>query len=74
MNNYVGYLYFEYLDKEMNLFLYVHLHSANRKSRLKLYRIRTDNTGEWKSAKVELYKDNIVNGFNMPTFYLKEMS
>ena len=29
------------------------------------------NMGEWKSAKVELYKDNIMNGFNMPTFYLK---
>lgn len=37
MNNYVGYLYFEYLDKGNESLLYVHLHSANRKSRLKLY-------------------------------------
>ena len=55
----------------MNLFLYVHLHSEPKEPFKIVSRIRTDNTGEWKSAKVELYKDNIVNGFNMPTFYLK---
>ncbi len=38
MNNYVGYFYFEYLDKgNESLFLYVRLRCVNRKSRLKLY-------------------------------------
>ncbi len=72
MNNYVGYLYFEYLDKG-NESLFIRSSTLREpKEPFKIVsRIRTDNTGEWKSAKVELYKDNIVNGFNMPTFYLK---
>lgn len=72
MNNYVGYLYFEYLDKG-NESLFVRSSTLREpKEPFKIVsRIRTDNTGEWKSAKVELHKDNIVNGFNMPTFYLK---
>lgn len=71
-NHYVGYLYFDYLDKG-NEALFIRS-STNRtpKEPFKIVaRIRTDHTGEWKRAKVELYKDNIVNGFNMPTFYLK---
>ena len=72
MNNYVGYLYFEYLDKG-NEALFIRSSTLREpKEPFKIVsRIRTDNTGEWKRAKVELYKDNIVNGFNMPTFYLK---
>ena len=66
------YLYFEYLDKG-NESLFIRSSTLREpKEPFKIVsRIRTDNTGEWKSAKVELYKDNIVNGFNMPTFYLK---
>ena len=33
--------------------------------------IRTDNTGEWKSAKVELYKDNIVKWIQYAYFLFK---
>ena len=72
MNNYVGYLYFEYLDKgNESLFIRSSTQREPKEPFKIVSRIRTDNTGEWKSAKVELYKDNIVNGFNMPTFYLK---
>lgn len=72
MNHYTGYLYFEYLDKG-NEALFIRSSTLRTpKEPFKIVsRIRTDNSGEWKTAKVELYKDNIVYGFNMPTFYLK---
>lgn len=73
MNNYEGYLYFEYLDLGNNESLFVRSSTPREpKEPFKIVaRIRTNNTGEWKSAKVELFKDNIVYGFNMPTFYIK---
>lgn len=72
MNNHVGYLYFEYLDKGKETLFIRSSTLREPKEPFKIVsRIRTDDTGEWKSAKVELYKDNIVYGFNMPTFYLK---
>lgn len=72
MNNHVGYLYFEYLDKGKETLFIRSSTIREPKEPFKIVsRIRTDDTGEWKSAKVELYKDNIVYGFNMPTFYLK---
>ena len=72
MNNYVGYLYFEYLDRGKETFFIRSSTSREPAEPFRIVsRIRTDDTGEWKSAKVELYKDNIVYGFNKPTFYLK---
>ena len=72
MNNYVGYLYFEYLDKG-NESLFVRSSTLREPKELFniVSRIRTDNTGKWKTAKIELYKENIVYGFNRPTFYIK---
>lgn len=71
-NHYVGYLYFEYLDNGNELLFIRSSTTRTPKELFKIVgRIRTDNTGEWKKAKIELYKDNIVNGFNMPTFYMK---
>lgn len=71
-NHYVGYLYFEYLDKG-NEALFIRSSTARLpKEPFKVVaRIRTNHSGEWKKAKVELYKENIVNGLNKPTFYLK---
>ena len=72
MNNYTGYLYFEYLDKGSETLFIRSSTLREPKEPFKIVsRIRTDNTGEWKTAKVELYKGNIVYGFNMPSFYLK---
>ncbi|WP_294617784.1 glycoside hydrolase family 71/99-like protein [uncultured Bacteroides sp.] len=71
-NNYTGYLYFEYLDKG-NETLFVRS-STQREPKGKfstVARMRTDNTGEWKKAKIELYKENIVYGFNKPSFFIK---
>ena len=71
-NHYVGYLYFEYLDNGNEPLFIRSSTTRTPKELFKIVgRIRTDNTGEWKKAKIELYKDNIVNGFNMPTFYMK---
>jgi hypothetical protein len=72
LNNYTGYLYFEYLDNG-NETLYVRS-STNRepKDPFKIVaKIRTDNSGTWKTAKVELFRDNIIIGLNSPTFYMK---
>lgn len=72
MNHYTGYLYFEYLDKGSEMLFIRSSTLREPKEPFKIVsRIRTDNTGEWKTAKVELYKENIVYGFNMPSFYLK---
>lgn len=72
MNNHEGYIYFEYLDKgKETLFV----RSATKREPKNLFntvaRIRTDNTGEWKQAKIRLYKENISYMLNSPTFYLK---
>lgn len=72
LNNYVGYLYFEYLDEgKETLFV----RSSTQKEPKNLFntvaRIRTDNSGRWKQAKIELYKDNIQYRYNMPAFYVK---
>ena len=72
MNNYVGYMYFEYLDKGNEALFIRSSTQREPKEPFKIVsRIRTDNTGEWKTAKIELYKDNIVYGFKMPSFYMK---
>ena len=71
-SNYTGYLYFEYLDKgKESLFVRSSTLRTPKEPFKIVSRIRTDDTGEWKKAKVELYKENIVYGFNMPTFYMK---
>ena len=72
MNNHDGYIYFEYLDEGKETFFV----RSSTKRELKndfnvVAKIRTDNTGEWKQAKVRLYKENIVYMLNSPTFYLK---
>lgn len=71
-NHYTGYVYFEYLDKG-NETLFIRSSTLRQPKDLfgVVSRIRTDNTGKWKKAKIELCKDNIVNGFNKPTFYVK---
>lgn len=69
---YTGYLCFEYLDDgQETLFVRSSTLRIPKEPFKIVSRIRTDNTGQWKSAKIELYKENIVCGFNMPTFYFK---
>lgn len=71
-NNYEGYICFEYLDEGKET-IFVRS-STNRQPKNKfsvVARLRTDNTCQWKKAKIRLYKENIVNGFNRPTFYIK---
>ena len=72
MNNYTGYLYFEYLDKgHETLFVRSSTHREPKDLFIVVSHIRTDNTCKWKKAKIELYKANIIYGFNRPTFYIK---
>ncbi len=72
LHNYIGYIYFEYLDEgKETLFI----RSSTNKEPKNMFnivgRIRTDNSGEWKKAKIELYKENIQYKYNLPAFYLK---
>ena len=72
LKNYIGYLYFEYLDKG-NETLFIRSSTYKEpKNRFNIVgRIRTDDTGKWKQAKIELYKENIHYRYNMPAFYIK---
>lgn len=71
-SHYEGELYFEYLDKGAETLF---IRSSTRREPQEPFkivaRLRTDNSGEWKRARIQLYKENIVYGFNMPTFYIK---
>lgn len=71
-NNHRGYLYFEYLDRGQEVLF---VRSSTKREPKNLFptvaRIRTDNTGVWKKAKVELYRDNIIYMAAAPTFYFK---
>lgn len=72
LNHHTGYLYFEYLDKGVEpLFV----RSSTKREPKEPFKVvgslRTDDTGEWKRAKIELHKGNIVYGINKPTFYFK---
>lgn len=72
MNHYTGYLYFEYLDKgSETLFVRSSTRREPQEPFKVVSRIRTDDSGKWKTAKIELFKENIVYGFNKPTFYFK---
>jgi len=70
--HYSGYIYFEYMDKGHETLFVRSLTKCEPKNMFNVVgSLRTDDTGEWKKAKMELYKENIVYGINRPTFYLK---
>ncbi len=70
--HHAGYLEFEYLDKGRE-FLFVRSSTSRVPKELfgVVSRIRTDDTGVWKKARIELYNDNILYAFNAPAFYIK---
>ena len=72
MNNHEGFIYFEYLDKGKEYFF---VRSSTKKTPKDIFnvvaKVRTNDTGEWKKAKIELNKENITYMLNSPTFYLK---
>ncbi len=69
-HHYTGYLSFEYMDEGRD---YLFVRSSTDKSPAGLFstvaRIRTDGTGVWKPAKVELYGENIALRDGIPVFY-----
>lgn len=69
---YTGFIYFEYLDKGHETLFVRSLTKREPKDRFNVVSsLRTDDTGEWRKAKIELFKENILYGLNRPTFYFK---
>ena len=64
-NNHKGYILFDYYDEGYD---FIRLTSDTNKDPMDLFKevasIKKDNTGEWKQAKVELLKENILYQVN----------
>lgn len=71
-STYSGYLEFEYYDQQKER---IRIYTSTEKKPKDLFGtvadFRTDNTGSWKKAKIELFEDNILYKDNSFSFLIK---